>query len=358
MEHFPKLTHGKAGNLFATLFDAIANQTTVIIPLAGVLPSAKLVSDALKHIKADAVLLAPPYMEQIAKDSTMLDIISSNCETAAYGGGDISQAAGDMVTTKIRLFNFNGSTETGSYPTLRPTGKFPAEDWKYIHPHPASGLKFRAQPNGVYEAFIIRNPDFEQEQPVFKIFPRLQEYATKDLFSPHPSKPDLWTYHGRADDIIIFKTGMLTNPIAMEQHVGRHPKVQGAVMAGTGRFQPCLLIELERELEPQPLPGSPSTPPPPADSLLEDLWPIIEQANQTYTVDSRIAKSHIVFTEPEKPMQRAGKGTVQRAPTLELYRDELDALYDRAGDRLSASTYVPTVAGGVIPRDADRERVE
>ena len=32
-------------------------------------------------------------------------------------------------------------------------------------------------------------------------------------------------------------------------------------------------------------------------------------------------------------MQRAEKGTVQRASSLELYRDALDALYEKAGDR-------------------------
>lgn len=316
----------KAGNLFATLFDAIANQTVILLPLAGALPSAQLVTDGLRHVKADVAILVPPYMEQIARNPALLDIISSNLDTVAYGGGDISQFAGDTITTKVRLFSFNGSTETGLYPLLRPSGTFPAEDWKYIHPHPAGGLEFRPRPHGVYEAFIVRNPDFEQEQPVFKIFPHLQEFATQDLFTPHPSKPNLWTYHGRADDIIVFKTTMQTNPTAMEQHVGHHPQVQGAIMAGTGRFQPCLLIELGTS------PDSPS--PARAAELIEELWPIVEQANQTYQIDSRISKSHIIFTDPEKPMQRAGKGTVQRAPTLQLYRDELDALYDAAGDHL------------------------
>lgn len=262
-------------------------------------------------------------MEQIVQNAAMLDFITNNLETVAYGGGDISQTAGDAFTTKTRLFNFNGATECALYPLLRPSGKFPTEDWKYIHPHPAGGLEFRPQLDGLYEAFVVRHPDFEQEQPVFKLFPHLQEFGTKDLFSPHPNKPDLWTYRGRADDVIIFKNAYNTNPIAMEQHVSRHPKIQRAVMAGTGRSQASLLIE---PATPSDLPHSS-----PAD-LLEEVWPVIEQANQTYPIDSRISKSHILFTDPEKPMQRAGKGTVQRAPTLELYRDALDVLYEKAGD--------------------------
>jgi hypothetical protein len=286
--------------------------------------SAQLVTDVLKHNKADAAFLAPHHVEQISQNPAMLDFIKSNLDTVVYGGGDVSQPAGDMVTTKVQLFNFNGSTETASYPSLRPSGRYPAEDWKYIHPHPAGGLEFRPRPHGLYEAFVVRNPNFEQEQPVFKLFPHLQEFATKDLFRPHPSKPELWAHRGRVDDIIVFKTGSMTNPIAMEQHVSRHPKVQGAIMAGTSRFQPCLLIE----------PASPR--PPSSAELIEELWPAIEEANHTYKTDSRISKAHILFTDPEKPMQRAGKGTVQRAPTLEIYRDALNALYDSAGDSLSS----------------------
>ena len=114
--------------MFATLFDAIANQTVIILPLAGALPSAQLISDALKHTKADAAILAPPYVEQIAQNPAMLDIITSNLETAAYGGGDVSQAAGEMITAKMQLFSFNGSTESALFPLLRSSGKFPAED--------------------------------------------------------------------------------------------------------------------------------------------------------------------------------------------------------------------------------------
>lgn len=285
-------------------------------------------ADALKHVKADAAIIVPPYMEQIAQTPALLDFVTSNLDIIAYGGGDISQAAGDTITSKTRLFNFNGSTETGLYPLLRPSGSFPAEDWKYIHPHPAAGLEFRPRSEGVYEAYIIRNSDFEHEQPVFKIFPDLQEFATKDLFTPHPSKPDLWTYHGRADDIIVFKTASQSNPAVMEQHVSRHPLVTAAIMIGTGRFQPALLIELAKPS----LTSSEETET--AESIIEQLWPTIETTNETYQLDARVRKSHIIFTDPGKPMQRAGKGTVQRVLTLELYRGEIDALYAKAGDSL------------------------
>lgn len=39
-------------------------------------------------------------------------------------------------------------------------------------------------------------------------------------------------------------------------------------------------------------------------------------------------------------MRRAGKGTVQRGPTFEQYRDELEKLYDREGDAVSGNELI------------------
>ncbi|KAI4287402.1 MAG: hypothetical protein L6R35_003344 [Caloplaca aegaea] len=320
---FVTLPFFHAGNLFATLFDAIANQTTVITPLAGVMPSAQNVIDGLRIAKADAVFLAPPFLEQIAKDPEMLNTIAANAETVVYGGGDVSQSLGDALASKVQLFNFNGSTETGSFPLLRPSGQFPSQDWKYIQPHPAAGLEFRPSVHGLYEAVIVKNRVYEDEQPVFKIFPHLEEYPTKDLWAPHPTKPGLWAYRGRADDTIVFKPGHMCDPVPMEQTVTHHAGVRAVLMAGTGRFQPALLVERASD-----------------HTSISDLWPLINEANQMYPLGARVAQSHILFIKPQQPMPRAGKGTVQRGPSLEQYKDELDKLYIREGDAVPGNELV------------------
>ena len=321
----------QAGSLFSALFDAIANQTTVITPLAGVMPSAQNIFEGLKLVKADCLMLVPPFVEQIAKRPDIMEYVSRNVRTVVYGGGDVSQWSGDTVASQVQLFNVNGSTETGSIPILRPSDHFPSEEWKYIQPHPAAGLEFRPSLNGQFEAFIVRNPDFENEQPVFKLFPQLHEYSTKDLWAPHPSKEGLWTYRGRADDTILFKAGFMCDPVPLEQHVSQYREVQAALMAGTGRSQPSLIIE---RVDNQPL--SPTK----EKELTEDIWPIIQEANRTYKTGARVAKSHILYTTPQHPICRAGKGTVQRGPTLELYKDALDALYEREGDGVPGNELV------------------
>lgn len=199
----------------------------------------------------------------------------------AYGGGDVSQWASDVLVSKLKLFNFNNSTETGSYPLIRAADRYPSEDWKYIHPHPAAGLEYRPSVEGFFEAFIVRERDFENEQPFLKLFPHLSEYPTKDLWSPRPSKKNLWAYRGRADDIIVFKPGYMCDPTSMEQHVSQHPAVQAVLMAGTGRFQPVFLIERTND---QPISSTEER------ELIEQLWPIIKGANRAYKIDSRVSK--------------------------------------------------------------------
>ncbi|KAL8721901.1 MAG: hypothetical protein Q9225_001497 [Loekoesia sp. 1 TL-2023] len=311
------------GNLFATLFDALANQTTVITLLGGVVPTAQLIVGALKQVKANALLLAPLLLEDIAKSPEMSVFVTSAVEVICYGGGDVSPWVGEKIASKVQLFNFYGSTETGNIPLIRPTGKYAHGDWKCIRPHPAAGMDFRASLDGQYESVIIKNTVQEDEQPVFKLFPNLHEYLTRDLWKPHPSIADSWLYHGRADNVIVFKPGNKCDPITMEHHVAQHPDIKGVLMAGTGRSQPALVIERAEEQHLSPAKQ---------EEFTAQLWSLIQEANQKYKLSARVSQSHILYTEPQRPMLRAGKGTIQRSLTLELYKDVLDDLYNREGD--------------------------
>ena len=212
---------------------------------------------------------------------------------------------GRCIGIQVKHFNFNSSTETGSYPLLRSSGDYPSEDWKYLHPHPAAGLEFRPSANGLFEAVIVRNMEYEVEQPVFKKFLHLKEYATKDLWAPHLSQTGLWEYRGKADDTIIFKLGYICDSITMEYHVTKHLKARTVLIAGTGRCQPVLII---KRINDQPL--SPAA----KQKLTAQLWPIIQEANQPYKLNARVSQSHILYTGPHKPMQRTEKETVQRGP--------------------------------------------
>ena len=199
------------------------------------------------------------------------------------------------------------------------------QDWKYVEFHPDMGLELRHVTDDVYESYVVRDPKKEEQQPAFTIFPNIQEYSSHDLFVPHPSKdkPNLWNWHARADDIIVFLNGEKTNPVTTEQRViACSPTVAAALVVGAQRFQAALLIE--------PVTNGKELLPAERAAFIEEIWPIIEECNKENPGQARIAKSHILFTHPQRPMLRAGKGTLQRAGTLSLYVNEIDALYSDA----------------------------
>lgn len=218
-----------------TLLNASFNQTHIIYPLAGVPLSAQVVLDALKYVKADSVLLAPPFVEEIGKNPSMLDFLVKNIDVLLYGGGDVSQATGDKISERLKISMIIGSTESGAYPAIFPRKEWLVKDWKYFHFNPNCGLEFRPHSEDRYEAVIIRHTDPEKAQPIFSVFPGLKEWATHDLYRPHASIPDLWAYSGRSDDILVLLTGEKTNPTTMEQHISHHPEVLAALVVGTYR---------------------------------------------------------------------------------------------------------------------------
>lgn len=97
------------------------------------------------------------------------------------------------------------------------------------------------------------------------------------------------------------------------------PEVSAAIISGMGRFQTSLLVE----------PAKPVTTEDERHQLLDAIWLSVQAANKESPSHGRIHRDMIIFTSPEKPMLRAGKGTVQRQLTLGLYSDELDELYKR-----------------------------
>ena len=186
-------------------------------------------------------------------------------------------------------------------------------------------MELRQRTESNFELVVVRDPKLDLIQPIFVTFPELQEWPTRDLFSKHPTKPNHWLYEGRTDDIVVFSNGEKLNPQSIEQTVSQSPNVAAALVAGEGKFQPCLLIE----------PQNPTSSLQEQAALLEKIWPTIQQVNHETVAHGRIDKRFVTFTAPERPLLRAAKGSVQRKLSLQLYAKELEGLYEKAGQGVS-----------------------
>ena len=206
------------------------------------------------------------------------------------------------------------------------------EDWMYFHFDPEmKGIEFRERDNGVYEQVFVRHPSTDRFHSLWYTFPDKNEISTSDLFSKHPSKPNLWMYMGRSDDLIVFSNGEKYNPTAMESTIASHPAIKGSIVVGQARFQPAALIELK---------GKPPQSDREKQELLDSFKPYVAKINDSAPGFAKIRRSHVAFTNPDKPMIRTDKGTVKRSATAKLYQEEIDKLYADAEDATASMSTV------------------
>ncbi|KAH8799065.1 putative linear gramicidin synthase subunit D [Xylogone sp. PMI_703] len=335
----------KAANHVFTLCNAFANQSAWIYPISGAIPSAQLLAEGLRHTDVDAAFVTPSMVVELSKNPDLLKFVGSKINMILCSGGSVPTDCGNRVVKSVNLFlNVYGSSEQGSLPQLQHISSS-LNEWEYIHFHPDIGASFCHIEEDLYEPRIINLQ--AGCQPVFKLYPDVPVFNTGDLFSPHPTKSDLWIYRGRLDDIIVFSTGEKTNPIAMENHIATHPGVKSALVVGHQRFQAALIVELQESMTTQGFEKA---------EIIERIWPIVEEANRDCPKHAKISKSHILLAFSAKPFARAGKGTVQRRLTMKRYADELDALYADAegspkfvtNNSISRQTCDPQLLGTLI----------
>lgn len=181
----------------------------------------------------------------------------------------------------------------------------------------------RDEKEGIYEHFIRRkDPNDPVDQPLFYTFPELTEWSTGDLYKKHPTLPDHWIYHGRADNIIVFSSGEKFNPVTVEDAIMGDSAIKGALVVGQDRFQPALI------LEPFNQPKNEEE----ARALIDQVWPVIEAANKTAVAHGQIVRQLVSLSDPNIPFRRASKGTIQRGLTVKNYESQIDEMYTRAED--------------------------
>lgn len=294
-------------------------------------PSADVVNSIHVHADVQHSCLAPMTLVDLVKVPSHLENLS-RLKQVTFGGGPCPQAVGDLVSSKTRLLNCLGTTECG----VLPVQLCEPRDWSYLSVSPVLGHVYHHVSEDLYEQVIKRDSRLEMYQGIFHTFPNLEEWHMKDLYSKHPSEDNTWLYRGRTDDIIVFTTGEKLNPLEMESIICANPAVRVALITGLGRFQASLLVE--------------AVEPPRNDverlGLLEALWPSVEAANKQSPSHGSIHRNMILFTTSDKPMLRAGKGTVQRKMTVDLYKAELDSLYER-----NRETSTDAASGAPVWRD-------
>ena len=268
------------------------------------------------HGNVQAAWYSPSVLIDIARNPTFLENISK-LSNVSYSGGILPFDIGDAISKRTRVFGSMASTETGILPAEIP----PPDMWNYYRYNELLGHTFRHYEDDLYELVLIRDKTKEPFQFAFYTFLDAETYEMRDLYIQHPTRAGWWRSSGRIDDVVIMADAKKLNTIPYEAVIERHPGIATALIYGTGRPRPAVLIQ------PHEWPESEQE----ERSLIDAVWPHIEKANEAGPVFGRLIKELVLVAKQSKPMPRAGgKDTVQRFRSFQVYQEEIDGAYERA----------------------------
>lgn len=290
-------------------FTTFLKTTIVIGPSTPTTPESVL--NILHYGKAQGALLTPALIEEICQTETGLNALRK-LECIHYGGAPLAAKVGNQLVSHVPVVCAIGASECGRYPTALHDHK---DAWDYVKFQENTGIVLEHRFNDLYELVFVRKPDCPL-QPCFMVYPDRDRFETNDLWVRHPVYQGLWKIIGRTDDYIAFSHGEGLHASSLEPEIEAHPAVKSALIGGHGQPAPALLIEL--------FPGAIAE----GDraEFLSSLQTFLENMNERCHECVKLSKDRIILAA-EKPFIRTIKGSVARLPTLDLYKDDIAALF-------------------------------
>ncbi|KAG1835909.1 putative aminoadipate reductase [Suillus subalutaceus] len=271
------------------------------------------------------VLCVPYHLEQWADSEEALNTLR-NTGYVVYGGGPLSEKKGEFLAAAgIPLAQLYGATECGPVSILPPRDSVVNGNpyWQWVEFSDTVNIRWAPHDLDLYECQVLRS---DKLQPNVENLPDVQGYATNDLFVRHLN-PETVMENVRlfSDDVIVLSSGEKAVPSQMETIIGCCPYVNGAVMFGRERNQVGVLIEptvdhfIDVDNEEQ------------VAQFRNQVWPYVEDANASVPTYSCIFKEMILVARRDKPVSRTMKGTIERKAALQVYEQDINALYDVVG---------------------------
>ena len=233
-------THQSAAMTMNVLINAFYGTCSVLGP-AHVSPSLALIDSLLDHAKIKVWCIIPSIVDEIGQTPTVHAKFKDAKIIIASGGehsftetnrllmsqGPVKYESANKATQSVRVMNLTGTTEgifMGSLLVER-------EDWIYFSFHPYAHFDFREIEPRVFEQCIVRDESkVGLFQGIFHTFPDVQEMSLVDLYTQHPTKPGLWLYKGRTDDVVVLSNGNKIHPKDVEVVISSHPAVSSCLV--------------------------------------------------------------------------------------------------------------------------------
>ncbi|KAJ7139272.1 hypothetical protein C8R44DRAFT_302385 [Mycena epipterygia] len=320
------------GGLIQLFWAAFFGMTIAVFPpvVPPIIPTPERVFDDAVASNSTFLFCVPSFLESWAREPARLPALKQ-FKSVIVAGGPLQPAVGDMLHEKgVKIAHVYGLTETGGLNLFLPR-RVPMESWNYFEfsPHidpvflPVDGM-----PN-LYR-LVVKKCETHAPAVLNTTVDGVPAFDTNDLLVQHPENHKLWKIYGRQDDQIMHSNGEKTNPAPLEAIILKDSRIKHAVMFGRSKFNAGVLL----------FPWDPFSP---ADmervvEFRREIWPAVQKANEYAPTHSRIFKEMILIADPSKPLELTAKGTPRRAASLEMYKDEIRAIY--AAAEVSSQTHL------------------
>ncbi|THH29826.1 hypothetical protein EUX98_g4377 [Antrodiella citrinella] len=330
--HAMPLYHGMGALMFCAT-PACGCVMAVFPPRSpAIFPTSENLFDALKADNCDLLACVPMFLEQWSMEPNKIPYLKT-VTGLMFGGGPLSKHAGDLLTAQgVTLYQIFGLSETS---IINDIFVSVGSDWEYMRIAPEIPHVYVPREEGKSELLLLSN-DSWSPSVINAEYSGVAAYATSDLFTPHPTKPELWKIFGRSDDQIMLSTGEKTNPGPLEHILNGDPHIQCAIMFGRGRPQNGVLVELKSEYAIDPEDTAKLA------AFRDAIWPTVERINEFAPQHSRLFKEMILVARPSKPFSYTAKNTPRRQAIINEYEPEINELYE--GPEKSGDSSFPVVS--------------
>ena len=272
--------------------------------------------EIVEHVKPQVLHIVPYTLELLALSDRGLEAMKS-CRRVAFSGSGCPDDLGDSLIEKgINVESIWGATEMGFLGSSSNRG--PGDNaWDYIRiPKPINDhICFKHIEHDTFEciylkslpALVLSNSD---DPP--------GSFWSKDLFKKHPTIANAWKHIGRLDDRVTLANGEKVLPLPMEGRIRQNPFVREAVVFGTGRSLPGVLVFKSE--------GSTCL----SDhQFIDSIWPTIQAANARAETFSQISKETVIPLGAQVEYPVTDKESIKRAQIYAKFGQEIEAMYDK-----------------------------
>ncbi|CAD0107259.1 unnamed protein product [Aureobasidium uvarum] len=267
----------------------------------------------LQYLKPEIFNCVPYLLKLLCETEEGINELAK-VSLVMFAGSGCPEDVGDLLVSKgVNLVQNYGCTEIGRIMTSFRSAEDP--EWNYcrLNPPVSEHVLMDEIAPGVFECVALES--LKTRVAVNSDNPP-NSFRSRDLFAPHPTRPNLWKYLSRLDDRLTLVNGEKVLPLPIEGRIRQDRLVQEAAVFGIGRSVPGVIIFRSHDAKDMS-----------DDEFFEAVWPAVKDANARAESFSRVPKELVILVAADTEYPKTDKGTFIRAKIYAQLKEEIETKY-------------------------------